>query len=185
MKNERDRLKKYDIGVKEIKEVDLRNCYMQQRPNSSIGDLLLDKGMVNSFIINSPHYEIACLYYKEGESWLRKHYKDTKYFTMMTKYFDKKNFYVNHTLINFFKSIKGGYRRGKYKNSYISVLLEPFANSRYNRNVPNLVPEIFSGHHRAAALLALKIYKVKVIVATDLKTGSCKTNGKIHNLCIK
>ena len=185
MKNERDRLKKYGLEVKEIKVVDLRKCYMQQRPNAPIDNLLLDKGKVNSLLSNSPHYEISCLYYKKGEKWLRKHYKETRYFTMMIKYFNKRNFYANCSLINFFESMKSGYRRGKYKDDYISVLTVPFANSRYNRDIPNLVPEIFSGHHRAAALLALKRYEVEVIIARDMNPGLCKTNGKIHNLCVK
>ena len=70
MKTERESLNKYDLGVKCIKKIDLRTCYMQQTPNTPINELLLDNGNPNSLIINSPNYEISCLYYERGEKWI-------------------------------------------------------------------------------------------------------------------
>jgi len=167
-----------------IEYSDLSKIYIQNTPNRPL-DLLFSQKKPNYLLSESPHFELASLYIKNGSKWLEKNYKLTLYYKMC-KYFLKKN-PVNTTLkmIKICDSIKKGYLRKGYENNYIVLLLEPFAISRYNREIEFLVPEIFSGHHRAAILLALGYKSVKVIIAEDVQKGFCESRGKIHDLCVK
>tara|TARA_Y100000310_G_scaffold242079_1_gene246238 strand:+ start:1755 stop:2357 length:603 start_codon:yes stop_codon:yes gene_type:complete len=195
-------LDRYNLGIKNIEDVDLSSCYMQQRPNQPFGRLLLSKsgkvligtngaflissppkkeGIIDSKITNSPHYELAKMILEEGERKTRKIFKETRYY-QMCKILGKKNF--PEKIFGLIKSLEKGYLHGKHKKDFITILTEPFAKSRYNRNVEILVPEIWSGHHRAGILLALGQSIVPVAIAQDKDPGSCKSAGKIHGLCI-
>jgi len=177
-------LKQYALGVQEIKEVDLRQCYMQQRPNHPFDRLLVaEDGSIDSHLNNSPHYGLMKLYVEKGERKARKRFRRTLYYKMIKmmgrrKFPDKINLMI--------PSMKKGYLRRKHEWDYIVVLMESFARSRYGReDVDNLVPEIWTGHHRGAILLALDRPIAKVLVAVDLQPNSCKSAGKIHGLCVK
>ena len=163
--------------------MDLSNTYMQNLPNSNMFEnIMLKDGIIDMSMQNSPHYEIAKLYFSKGENWLLENYKETRYFTMMTKYLKKKKVDVKK-FMKLCKSIKKGYLRGRYKDEYPIVLNEPFAKTRYNKNVFCPGFEIFSGHHRIGILLTLK-KRNKVLVAEDACKGSCYTRGKVHFGCI-
>ena len=174
-------LKIYGLAKKEIIDIDLRTCYMQQRPNNPLDKILMEGYKVNSNMMNSPHYELAKRYIRKGERNTRKRFKRTRY-SKMVKIFRRKGF--PEKFPNLVHSMKKGYLRRKHKRKYIMVLMEPFAYSRYNREVEMLVPEVWSGHHRIGILLALQQYVVPVMVVEDLHKGSCKCAGKIHDLCV-
>jgi hypothetical protein len=48
--------------------------------------------------------------------------------------------------------------------------------SRYKIDIDLGSPEIFVGHHRVSALLALGVNKAKVVIAEDEKPGYCKSS---------
>jgi hypothetical protein len=175
-------LKRYDLSRKEIKEIDLRDTYMQRTPNRSTDYLLAIEKKRTHLMIFSPHTEIFSLLHQFGESWIEKVFTDTRYYKMASV-LGKKDF--PKKLKKIYYSIRDGYLQGKYKEKYIVVLEEPFAKSRYLRDVEDNAPEIFSGHHRVGALLALKRYNVKVVVAVDNKPGSKYSHGKIHDVCVE
>jgi len=178
-----DTLARYNLKDRCIQKIDLRSCYMQQRPNQPFNDMIMrDNGFIDLSMLNSPHLEIINLYIKHGEKWVKDNYHNTRYHKML-KLMGKDGF--PHKIFKLFKSLKKGYLRKKYAKEYIVVLEKPFAKSRYNRDVKNLVPEIWSGHHRAAILIALCQYEVKVLIADDAAEGLCASAGKIHNLCVK
>jgi hypothetical protein len=173
-------LKKYGLKPLIFDTVDLRSCYMQQTPNRD-QSVFIFKGEWDISMLNSPHTEICSLYYEKGKAWLKEHYLETRYFKLK-KQLGKIEF--PEKLPGLCDSIKRGYLSGDHKNDYIVVLKEPFAKSRYQRQVKNLVPEIFSGHHRVGALIASGQYNVPVMVAKDISPGLCFTNGKIHDACV-
>ena len=177
-----DFLKRYDLSRKKIKEIDLRDTYMQRTPNRTTQYLLKIANKSTHLMVFSPHAEIFSMLHQFGESWVEKVFTDTRYYNMVAllgkKEFPKK-------LKKIYRSIKKGYLHGKYKDKYIVVLEEPFAKSRYLRDVKDNVPEVFSGHHRIGALLALGRYNAKVVIAVDNKPGSKYSHGKIHQACVK
>ena len=60
--------------------------------------------------------------------------------------------------------------------------IKPYVPKKKINLLSNCVPEIFLGHHRAGALLALGIKKVDVVIAVDNEPGKCKCYGKLHNV---
>lgn len=168
---------RYGLIPDKYTTVDLRICFWQNTPNKPVCSLFNhDRQM-----IYSPHVKIAQIYYRHGEEELRKRYKDTEY-CKMKEYFGKGNKFPPR-LVSLFDSLKNGYLKGKYKEDYIVLLMQSFAISRYNRDEEDLVPEVFSGHHRIGALLALERYDAKVLIAKDAHPGDKFSEGKIHNLC--
>ena len=174
-------LKLYGLAKKEVCEIDLRTCYMQQRPNNPLNKVLMEGDKVNSNMMNSPHYELAKRYIRRGQNNARRRFRRTRYYRMM-RIFGRKHF--PEKFPGLVHSMKKGYLRRKRKKYFIVVLMQPFAYSRYNRDVPMLVPEVWSGHHRIGILLALRKYAVQVMVAEDTQPGTCKCVGKIHDLCV-
>lgn len=172
----------YGLKKKKICKIDLRNVYLQQRPNAEIDDLLYRNGYVDRKMGNSPHCEFARLYVKKGEKWLLLNYKNTRYYVMQCR-FKKCNIGSIKRFITLCKSINKGYLKGMYKRQHPILLDIPFAGTRYGRDVTLLSPEVFSGHHRIGILIALKVYFAKVIVAKDVKPNTKKCYGKIHHLC--
>ena len=166
----------YGLEVVGVEPIDLRTCYVFYPPNNGMDDLFGDRCMELS-----PHVEICKLYLKQGARWLRRNYQTTRYGQMMDR-LGKKNF--PQKIIDICESVREGYLCKGYEGSYIVVLREPFAASRYLRQIPNRVPEIWSGHHRAAALLAFGRYMVDVLVARDGAPGSKFSVGKVHGLCL-
>ena len=179
MFNEREKLKKYGLELQSFDNVVLKHLYPQPRPNEPLTQFYTEPTM-----IGSPHYEIASLFFKKGEEWLREHYEETRY-SKMLKAMDKPNF--PEKIISLSKSLEKGYLQGDHKEDYIVILNEPFAHSRYGRKDVNLsfVPEVWSGHHRVGILLALGYDRADVLVAKDLKPGSKLTDGKIHKYCLE
>ncbi|MHA1470264.1 MAG: hypothetical protein ACTSSP_06840 [Candidatus Asgardarchaeia archaeon] len=83
--------------------------------------------------------------------------------------------------IHLLDSIKEGYLRNGYNNNYIVLLDIPLVVSRYNvKNISIKSPEVFMGHHRIGALLALGIDRVRVILAEDEMPGTNQCYGKVH-----
>jgi len=174
-------LKQYQLAIEDITEQDLRSCYMQQRPNNPFDSLLCkEDGAIDSSMPNSPHYELAELYIRRGDAKARKHFHSTRYY-QMAKIIGRRSFPSKMEYL--VRSLRKGYLRRKFKWDYIVALRTPFARSRYKRDVPILVPEIWSGHHRVGILLAMKKHVVPVVFAKDLKPGSCRSAGKVHGLC--
>lgn len=158
-------LKKNRLSMDKIIDLDLRSLYIMQTPDRSYDHLLFRKGKLDRRIPNSPHAELAHLYYKHGRKWLLNNYKNTRYCYMREHYFGKPHGKMVTRCISVFDSIKTGYLRGKYKDCYIVVLNEPFCNLRYAMGESLDVPQMFAGHHRAGALVALDIYEVPVLIA--------------------
>jgi len=172
-------------GLKPVKTevVDLRTCYSQCRPNQPIDELLLVNGKVDRNMMNSPHFEFANFYYS-NEKHLRNIFSHTRYAKML-RLFGREPIFPEK-FAQLCDSIKAGYLRRKHEENYIVILMESFARSRYNRDdVLNLVPEVWSGHHRIGSLLALGRYSAKVCIAEDIAKGTKMSYGKIHFLCIK
>lgn len=140
-------------------------------------------GKIDTHMIHSPHYKIFKLYFDNGSDWLKSNYKSTDYYEMCTKIFGKRDISVKK-IISMCESIKKGYLRKGYEEEYPTILEKPFAFTRYNREVPMVKYEIFTGHHRIGALLALGVKRAKVIIGEDSKPSSCYSEGKIHNLCV-
>jgi len=168
---------RYGLVPDKFSDLDLRTCYWQNTPNKPVSSLFGDD---RSMII-SPHAEIAKLYYEQGEKAVRKQYKQTDY-CKMKEYFGKGTKFPSK-IVTLFDSVKKGYLRGKYKEEFIVVLMQSFAISRYGREEEDLVPEVWSGHHRVGALLALGRYNVRVLIAKDNHPGEKFSQGKIHKWC--
>ena len=176
-------IKKYGLKAKSVESIDLSECYIQATPNNPLDDILSNDGQIDYTMKNSPHTEIARLFFEKGEEWLRTHYKSTKYYRFHMLHKNQEKF--PNKIVPLFKLIESGYLKKGYRRDYIVVLLESFAKTRYNIDIEIEAPEIFIGHHRAGARLALGKPMTKVLVAEDAEPGSCFTNGKIHHLCIK
>lgn len=156
---------------------------MQFAPNSKIiYSFCMIDGELDTHMINSPHYEIAKLYFDNGSSWLRNNYKSTNYYRMCIDFLGKKDVQVEK-IISLCESIKKGFLRSGYEKEHPTVLEKPFAFTRYNREVPMVKYEVFAGHHRVGVMLAIGMKKAKVIIGEDLNPSSCYSKGKIHNLC--
>jgi len=173
-------LDRYGLIRVDVIDCDLRGCYIQCTPNRPIDKFLLSP-VVGPIMINSPHYEIFSLYRKNGRKWLKQNYVNTQYCKMASS-LGKTDYPLK--IRKLFSSLKKGYLRKNFKNRYIVVLNEPFAKSRYGRDVEDNVPEIFIGHHRAGALLSLDVFNVKVVLAADIMPGTCQSYGKIHDACV-
>jgi len=170
-------LRKYGLRVGEVKNIDLRETYAQCTPGRPVDSFFGDNGMM----IDSPHVEFAQLYYKHGLKWMKNNYKTTKLYLFKSK-LRKKGFAVG--MVDICESIKRGYLHGKHASDHIIVLNTPFCNSRYDlKEDGGRVPEVFAGHHRIGALLALKKFVVPVLFCIDGCPGSKFSQGKIHLAC--
>lgn len=183
------KIKPYGLAVKGIIPMDLSTCYMQNCPNVDMQRMFRKrvrrkKIKANFFMTNSPHYHIAKMYYENGKRYTKAHLEETDYYRMCKEFLGKDSVGLKK-IFSVCDSIKRGYRRSSYKNEHIVVLMEPFARTRYLRDVRDWVPEIWSGHHRAGALLALGQNVVKVLVAEDANPGSKYCVGKVHGYCKK
>jgi hypothetical protein len=172
-------LKQYNLEIDYIDKVDLAKCFFQYIPERPLDELFNG----NRLMTNSPHCEIFDLYFNKGKKWLKKNYKTTKYHELMKLLQKPAGFPTK--IIQLGESMKKGYLVGDHKKDYIVVMNIPFAKSRYNRNIEMLAPEIWSGHHRAGALLALGYNSVDVIYAKDSMPGSKQCYGKIHDFCVE
>lgn len=156
---------------------------MQYTPNSKmLYSFCYKDGKLDTGMLNSPHYKIAKLYFENGPDWIKKNYKSTDYYRMCTKFFGKKDISIKK-IISICESMKKGYLRKGYEEEHPTILEKPFAFTRYNREVPMVKYEVFTGHHRVGVMLAIGMKKAKVIIGEDLNPSSCYSKGKIHNLC--
>lgn len=169
-------LKRYGLGRGEIKSIDLRTTYHQCTPARPMDEFFCNTGSM----MDSPHLEFAQLYFKNGHSWMKKHYKKTRLHSLRKK-LGKKRLPVGMILLC--DSIQRGYLHGKHSDDHIIILDVPFCNSRYNLREHIKSPEVFAGHHRIGALLALKKFIVPVLFGVDESPGSCFSLGKIHAAC--
>jgi len=168
-------IKRYGLKKERIDKVDLSKVYFQYQPSVKYSRILID----------SPHVELAKLYYSKGLKWLNKNFKETKYFIFQRDVLNTTP-YLPKRKMSLFDSIKKGYLAKEYKNDHIVILNTSFAFSRYNIDVsPDFTPELFMGHHRAGALLALGIKEVDVIIAVDDKPGECQCYGNLHDIYSK
>lgn len=168
---------RYGLVKDKIENIDLQTCYSQNTPNKPISDIF----NYNRLMIHSPHFQLAKMYYENGLSKTKKNYIRTDY-CRMKEYFGKGSKFPSK-IIPLYDSIKRGYLCEGHKEDYIVLLMQSFAISRYNRNEENLVPEVWSGHHRVGALLALGIYHADVLIAKDAHPGEKTSAGKIHRWC--
>ena len=169
----------YGLKRKELRVIDLRTTYCQSRPNKPIFHLF-ERG--NTRMVGSPHVQFAEYYFSKGENWLRRNWKSTRYYKFRN-FIGKKGF--PSRFVGLCKSVSNGYLRKEHAGEFITILDEPFSYTRFNRKVDlDLAPEVWSGHHRVGILIALEKYEAKVEVAMDKYPGSCKSYGKIHDLCI-
>ena len=180
MANSIEYIKRYGLSFNHIEEIDLRESYAQYQPEVNYYKLFSSTSSLS--MTDSPHTEIAHLYYENGLKWLTENYKKTKYHKLRKQILQLSG-PLPAKKINLFKSMKKGYLRGKFSNAYIVVLKEPLVVSRYNVDIPSLgSPEIFMGHHRVGALLALGINFAKVVIAKDAHPGTCQCYGRIHDI---
>ena len=174
-------IERYGLKIVSIKKVDLRDTYLQYLHNSKLDDLLTVDGSIDRSMLNSPHFELAHLYYDHGKKWLMKHYKDTKYFQFKNNVLNRTDI-VPLKKIGVFDSIRDGYPKKGHEKDYVVLLNEPLIHTRFNvKHIPLNSLEVFIGHHRIAALLALGINEVKVIIAEDIKKGTCDIYGKLSD----
>lgn len=175
-------IKKYDLEFVRFEDIDLKNTCAQFRPGKEFRNLFINNGLVDMRMSNSPHYELSFLYYKNGLKWLKKNYRSTKYYKFKKRVLGKGG-HLPVRKMSLFESLKNGYLSQGFENKYIVVLTRPLAETRYRIKCQNyLYPEIFMGHHRVGSLLCFNIDKVKVIVARDIKSGTMKCSGKLHNI---
>lgn len=179
LKKIRRNLSRYGLEISSVINIDLSTLYVQSVPNLDIRRFFINDSLL---LINSPHVEICKIYFKHGAKELRKRYKNTRYYNFI-KYMNKNKGESYYKIVNICKSIQRGYLRKGYEHSYIVILDCPFAQSRFKRCIGNNVPEIWSGHHRAAAMICMDNKFVKTILAVDLNPGSCYSYGKIHRWC--
>ncbi len=164
-------LKRYGLKIEEIKKVDLTKVYYQYRPGVDYDRILT----------NSPHFELAQHYYNKGLKWLNANFKNTKYF-IFQKDILKITPYVPVKKMRLFDSLKKGYLGKGYENDRIVILNDPFICTRYALNLSLPSPEVFMGHHRAGAMLALGQKNVEVIVAVDDMIGTKNCYGRLHDI---
>ena len=170
---------RYGLKISSIKKVDLRKSYIQYLCNEVLDSILMIDGVVDRNMLNSPHFELANLYFSNGEKWLVSNYIGTKYHKFKSKVLNREDGLPIRKL-RVFDSIKQGYLKKGNEENYIVLLNKPLIETRYGIKSLNLKsPEIFMGHHRSAALLALGINEAKVIIAEDINKGSCDFYGKI------
>ncbi len=185
------------IGLqpKEITVVPVNQMYLQFRSEWPIqGYNSNPKSRVPMPITTSPLFKFLESYKKHGKKVLfGRLYKENPYYKMWKSinqigfrydWYNYPNTIVKsfsdelvrskmRELINVFESIlKYGYRKEKFKKSIIMVLAEPFENTRFGFEHSIDGYEIWSGHHRAAALAALNIENAEVLVLEDKQRQS-------------
>ena len=166
-------IKRYGLKIVEVKKINLCSTYCQYRPGIDLEDMR---------IVNSPHKELAELYYKHGINWLEDNFKNTKYYGFQ-KFVLKSDPCISRKKICLFDSLKKGYLREGYEKDHIVVLNKSFISTRYGLKDPfESSFEIFMGHHRAGALIALGRREVEVIIAKDNQPMTYQCYGKLHNL---
>lgn len=154
---------------------------MQYYFSEYMDDLLLNYGSIDRNMYNSPHIDFADKYYKNGKSWTMNNFVDTKYYKFL-RYVKKTDGHIPMRKISLMDSIKKGYLMEGHEEDFIVILDMPLIETRYNiKSLGLKSPEMFMGHHRAAALMALGINKVEVIIAEDIKVGECDIKGKLAN----
>jgi len=172
---------RYGLKIVSIIKIDLRRTHMQYRIDDQLDELLKVDGVVDRSMLNSPHYKLACLYFNKGREWCETNFKDTDYFKLFNKVLGRVG-NVPFRKFDIFDSIKDGYLRDGFDADHIVVLEKPLIISRYGVEDIHLDPmEIFIGHHRASALLALGRNIVDVIIVEDSEPGTCNINGKLSN----
>jgi len=115
-------LGRYDLAIDKIQDVDLRCCYMQQRPNNPFDSILREhEGSVDSHLLNSPHYELAQICMDQGIAKAKEVFHLTKYYRM-GKMLGKSGF--PGKIDDLIKSLSRGYLSHKHKWAYIVILNE-------------------------------------------------------------
>ncbi len=166
-------IERYGLKIIEFKKVDLNSLYCQYIPEVKEDDRKINK---------SPHLELSKLYYKHGVDWLERNFKNTKYYAFQ-KIISSGKYYVPKKKIRLFDSLKKGYLKNGHEREHVVILNKPFAFTRYGVDISlTLSPEIFIGHHRVGALLALGEREAEVIIAKDIRPMTCQCYGKLHNI---
>ncbi len=164
-------LSKQGLVFDGVVEVDLRECYLFQTPDKSVDHLMFSRGNRDNKLTNSPHTELAYCYFEYGREWVVKYYQHTRYCYMREHYLGKPVGGQPSGSMSCFQSIKDyGYLGSKYSDCYILMIFDiSYCNSRYGMSESNDLPQIFAGHHRAAALIALGQYIVQVMAIKNEK----------------
>lgn len=189
------RLLQIGLRPKEITLISINQMYLQFRNEWPIhGYNSNPRCRVPMPITTSPLFEFLESYKKHGKKALSgRLYKESSYYKMWKSInqvgfkYDWYN-YPNtiaksfsdgvirskmKDLINVFESIlKYGYRKERFEKSIIMVLTEPFENTRFGFEHSMDGYEIWSGHHRAAALAALDIENAEVLILEDKQRQS-------------
>ncbi|MBF0474076.1 MAG: hypothetical protein HQK91_09600 [Nitrospirae bacterium] len=177
------------IPIKMI-EVDIDELFIINETTLPLDDFLREPdGTINRSILNSPHYKLLEIYKNDGLAYLKENYKDTDYYKMI-KYFSEKGkhfsliagsfvnkkrkdsddyiWYKISRIISVYENIKKvGYLGVGHEKKFISVLDKPIYITRFSKDFPWKPYEMLFGHHRAAAIAASGITRVKVILFND------------------
>ena len=101
---------------------------------------------------------------------------------MRSKFLGNVSTTVPRKKITLFRSIKQGYLRSGHDNNYIVLLNVPLIISRYGvKDILIKSPEVFMGHHRIGALLALGVNSARALLAEDNMPGTRQCYGGIHD----
>tara|TARA_B100001971_G_C18121508_1_gene499686 strand:- start:145 stop:765 length:621 start_codon:yes stop_codon:yes gene_type:complete len=147
-------------------------------------------------ILGSPFYEAACLIRDNGKKWILNNYTATSYFELFRHFGEigwardwrtgrhVKVKYSKATikekvikLIRTYESISlHGYLKGGHEERRLMALRQPYEKIRFDMVHDTLPYEIWSGHHRAACLAALRVEKVSIVLAigTDLAKAEAR-----------
>jgi hypothetical protein len=186
-KSETGMLRRIGIAPLEIKTVPVESLYMQYRTEWHSQCLSLAPVK----IVESPLVNFLKEYIEQREKiFLPENFQDTAFCnlwknidqvgfrydwydypnTFKKNYPDSKILRMGEKLVSIYESInQTGYLNGMFADRMISVLTQPFENSRFGKGHPMDGYEVWSGHHRAASLAVLGEKTVRVVILKDKK----------------
>jgi hypothetical protein len=182
------------IGIKPVdfREVRLADLYMQMRSEWLTNCQNSDCQKVDPVVISDSYLvEFLRQYEKIGKKILEdKEFRATSFFknwnaineigfrydwydypNVMQKQYSPEVVKVKCVrFIQLFENIKSvAYGKSDYTSSQISVLKQPFENTRFGFDHKTLGYEIWGGHHRVASLVVLGLEKVDVVILEDIR----------------
>jgi hypothetical protein len=177
-------------------EVPVQELHFQYRSEFEMDSLLVDlDGRPDRSIVHSPFCKLLETYEDRGLFFIEKNFRKTDHYRMLRHrsqlgyYFDwvtgeRRKFHLSDAqilnrirkLIRTYESIKQrGYLGPGFRKRYIIVLEIPFEVQRFGKTIDwDWHPyEIWSGHHRAAALVVLGYEKASVILLKSNDVATC------------
>ncbi len=186
--------KLHQIGLepKEIVSVPLESLYIQFRNEWPMHKQTSNPKCKKELrVVDSPLVEFISEYKEAGNDLFTSgSFRDTSYYKMWRE-IDKVGFRYNwynyperlkkeypdniieskmKQIAKVYESIKNnGYQKGKFSNTIISIVKEPFENTRFGFEHKIDGYEVWSGHHRAAVLWELGFDRTDVMLLEDIK----------------